>query len=100
MLGCLRLEVALSSFSSSGDCDIERESENESYKDRMEEGSDGGNVGRRERRKESQIGRIDAGPLEGDEDKVTDRVHRILKSGETSEGEIHLDKRSVRETDG
>ena len=85
MLGCLRLEVASSSssFFSSADCDTEREreSENESYKDRMEERGDGGHTGRRERRKGSQIERINAGPLEGDEDKVTDRVHRILKSG-------------------
>ena len=92
MLGCLRIEVAAaattsSSSSSSLSRSVDSVTESESEKDRREgrrEGErEGGRGGESERRIESQVGKINAGHIA--EEKVTDRIHGILKSGKTSD---------------
>ena len=104
MLGCLRIEVAAaaatsssSSSSSSLSRGVDSVTESESEIDRREgrregeregrrEGErerEGGRGGESERRIESQVGKINAGHIQ--EEKVTDRIHGILKSGKASD---------------
>ena len=98
MLGCLRIEVAAAATTSSSSSlsrSVDSLTESESEKDRREgrregerEGGrggerEGGRGGESERRIESQVGKINAGHIE--EEKVTDRIHGILKSGKASD---------------
>ena len=92
----MRIEVAAaaatsssSSSSSSLSRSVDSVTESESEKGRREgrrEGErerEGGRGGVSERRIESQVGKINAGHIA--EEKVTDRIHSILKSGKASD---------------